>query len=65
MKNLPKLQLIYGNMRALCEAPQMMLRYANVPYTYEMVWDYYGKPWIDVKKEIIFNRIPIFGKATL
>jgi len=59
VKNLPKLQLIYGNMRALCEAPQMMLKYANVPYTYEMVWDYYGKPWVDIKKEIIFNRIPI------
>ena len=24
-------------MRALCEAPQMMLRYANVPYTYEIL----------------------------
>ena len=44
-ENLPKFQLIYFNLRALAEAPQMMLRYASINYSYEMAWDYYGKPW--------------------
>ena len=54
-----KLKLIYGNMRALCEAPQMMMRYSNIEYSYKMVWDHFGKKWVDIKKEIIFNRLPI------
>ena len=45
MIELPRLQLIYFKLRALAEAPQMMMHYANVPYTYEMAWDFYGKPW--------------------
>ena len=49
------LKLIYGNMRALCEAPQMMLHYADIPYEYKMVWDHYGSSWAEVKKDIIFN----------
>jgi len=53
------LKLIYGNMRALCEAPQMMLHYADIPYEYKMVWDHYGSNWAEVKKDIIFNRLPI------
>ena len=53
------LKLIYGNMRALCEAPQMMLHYGNIPYEYKMPWDHYGKSWADVKNDIIFNRLPI------
>ena len=53
------LKLIYGNMRALCEAPQMMLHYADIPYEYSMVWDHYGSSWAEVKKDIIFNRLPI------
>ena len=53
------LKLIYGNMRALCEAPQMMLHYANIPYEYKMVWDHYGSSWAEVKKDIIFSRLPI------
>ena len=47
------LKLIYGNMRALCEAPQMMLHYADIPYEYKMVWDHYGSSWAEVKKNII------------
>ncbi len=53
------LKLIYGNMRALCEAPQMMLHYADIPYEYKMVWDHYGSSWAEIKKDIIFNRLPI------
>ena len=46
-------------MRALCEAPQMMLHYADIPYEYKMVWDHYGSSWTEIKKDIIFNRLPI------
>ena len=53
------MKLIYGNMRALCEAPQMMLHYADIPYEYKMAWDHYGSSWAEVKKNIIFNRVPI------
>ena len=28
-------------------------------YEYKMVWDHYGSSWADVKKDIIFNRLPI------
>ena len=59
MNDQPHLNLIYGNMRALCEAPQMMMRYANVEYSYNMVWDFYKKPWKEIKNKINFNRIPI------
>ena len=41
------MKLIYGNMRALCEAPQMMLHYADIPYEYKMVWDHYGSSWVE------------------
>ena len=46
-------------MRALCEAPQMMLHYADIAYEYKMVWDHYGSSWAEIKKDIIFNRLPI------
>ena len=42
--NMPKLQLIYFNLRALCEAPRMMMHRAGLEYSYEMAWDYYQKP---------------------
>ena len=47
--NIPKLQLIYFNLRALCEAPRMMMHRAGLEYSYEMAWDYYQKPWSEVK----------------
>ena len=52
---MPKLQLIYFNLRALCEAPRMMMDRAGIKYSYEMAWDYYKKPWSEVKKDIIFH----------
>ena len=58
-ENLPKFQLIYFNLSALAEAPQMMLRYASINYSYEMAWDYYGKPWKEAKKDVAFNQLPI------
>ena len=59
MHTYPKLELIYFNVRALAEAPQMMMHYANIPYSYKMAWDYYGEPWIMQKKNAPFNQLPI------
>ena len=59
MTELPRLQLIYFKLRALAEAPQMMMHYANVPYTYEMAWDFYGKPWAEAKPEVAFGQLPV------
>ncbi len=59
MIELPRLQLIYFKLRALAEAPQMMMHYANVPYTYEMAWDFYGKPWAEAKPEVAFGQLPV------
>jgi hypothetical protein len=35
------LQLIYFKMRALAEAPQLLLNYGNIEYDYLMSWDYF------------------------
>ncbi len=56
---MSKLQLIYFNLRALCEAPRMMLHTAGIEYSYEMAWDYFKKPWSNVKKEVIFHKLPL------
>ena len=56
---MKKLQLIYFNLRALCEAPRMMLHQSNISYTYEMAWNYFKKPWTEVKQEVIFHRLPL------
>ena len=54
-----KLQLIYFNLRALCEAPRMMLHNAEIEYSYEMAWNYFKKPWSEIKKDVIFHRLPL------
>ena len=59
MSEQPKLELIYFNLRALAEPPQMMMRYAGVEYCYEMAWDYYGKPWSETKLEVAFGPLPV------
>ena len=46
-------------MRAFTEAIQMQLCYGNVPYTYYMAWEYFDKPWPEMKKEIGFGQLPV------
>ena len=58
MTATPSLRLIYFRLQALAEAPQMMMHYAGVSYAYEMAWDYFGKPWAEVKPDIAFNQLP-------
>lgn len=54
-----ELTLVYFKMRAFAEAPQMMMRYRNQPYRYQMAWDYFGRPWADAKRETPFRQLPM------
>ena len=56
---MTELTLVYFKMRALGEAPQMMLHYRNQPYRYMMGWDYFGKPWADAKRGAAFRQLPM------
>ena len=56
---LPKLDLIYFKMRAFTEAIQMQLCYGRIPYNYYFPWDYFDKPWHEVKKEEGFGQLPL------
>ena len=42
-------------MRALAEAPQLLMHYADIKYNYIMSWDYYDKEWQEVKPQIPFQ----------
>ena len=43
------LKLIYFKMRALAEAPQLLLNYGKIEYDYLMSWDYFDGEWSRVK----------------
>jgi len=53
------LKLVYFKMRALAEAPQLLLHYAGIDYEYQMSWDYYGKEWSQIKPQISFKQLPV------
>ena len=55
---MPKFSLIYFKMRALAETPQFMLNYANIPYSYEMAWDFFDAPWSEIKPSFLYNKLP-------
>ena len=40
-----KLELIYFKMRALAEAPRLLLHYLDIKYEDIMSWNYYDKEW--------------------
>tara|TARA_B100002051_G_scaffold106790_1_gene101786 strand:+ start:154 stop:810 length:657 start_codon:yes stop_codon:yes gene_type:complete len=46
-------------MRAFTEAIQMQLCYGSIPYSYHFPWDYFNKPWHEVKKEVGFGQLPL------
>tara|TARA_Y100000768_G_C23867457_1_gene628771 strand:- start:191 stop:844 length:654 start_codon:yes stop_codon:yes gene_type:complete len=46
-------------MRALAEAPQLLLHYTETEYEYLMSWDYYKKKWPEVKPTISFKQLPV------
>lgn len=53
------LKLIYFKMRALAEAPQLLLNYSGVEYEYLMSWDHFDDAWHNVKPKIPFQQLPI------
>lgn len=53
------LKLVYFKMRALAEAPQMLMHYAGLEYDYIMAWDYFGRDWAAVKPEMMFKKLPL------
>ena len=52
-------KLIYFKMRALAEAPQMLMQCYNVDYEYVMSWDHFDDQWLNVKPHIPFRQLPI------
>ena len=54
-----KLELIYFKMRALAEAPRLLLHYTNIEYEDLMSWDYYDKEWSEIKPNIPFKQLPM------
>ncbi len=53
------LKLIYFKMRALAEAPQLLLHYTKIDYEYLMSWEYYKKKWPEIKPTISFKQLPV------
>ena len=54
-----KLELIYFKMRALAEAPRLLLHYTKLEYDDIMSWDYYGKEWSEIKSKVPFRQLPM------
>jgi len=54
-----KLELVYFKMRALAEAPKLLLHYTKTEYDYVMSWDYYDKEWSEVKSKVPFRQLPM------
>ena len=54
-----KLELVYFKMRALAEAPRLLLHYLDLEYSYIMSWDYYGKEWSETKSKVPFRQLPM------
>ncbi len=59
MENNLKLDLIYFKMRAFAEPAQLLLSYGKFEYKYHMAWDYYEKPWEELKAVIPFGQLPL------
>ena len=53
------LKLVYFKMRALAEAPQMLMRCNDIKYEYVMSWVYFGEPWVGAKQKLNFKQLPM------
>jgi len=53
------LKLVYFKMRALAEAPQMLMRCNGIEYDYVMAWEYFGDTWANAKSQLVFNQLPM------
>ena len=46
-------------MRALAEAPQLLLNYCGINYEYIMSWDHFDDEWSNVKPKLAFKQLPM------
>ena len=53
------IKLVYFKMRALAEAPQLLLKYSGLEYEYLMSWDHFDDVWSNVKPTIPFQQLPM------
>ena len=53
------LKLIYFKMRALAEAPQLLMHFAGIDYEYQMSWDHYDDEWSKIKPQLPFKQLPV------
>ena len=53
------LKLVYFKMRALAEAPQLLLNYCKINYEYIMSWDHFDDEWSSVKPKLAFKQLPM------
>jgi len=53
------LKLVYFKMRALAEAPQLLLNYCEINYEYIMSWDHFDDEWSNVKPKLAFRQLPM------
>ena len=53
------LKLIYFKMRALAEAPQMLMHCNNIQYEYLMSWEHFTDQWVNVKPSLAFKQLPM------
>ena len=53
------LKLVYFKMRALAEAPQLLLNYCGINYEYIMSWDHFDDEWSKVKPKLAFKQLPM------
>ena len=53
------LKLVYFKMRALAEAPQLLLNYCKINYEYIMSGDHFDDEWSNVKPKLAFKQLPM------
>ena len=53
------IKLVYFKMRALAEAPQLLLEYSGLEYEYLMSWEHFDDVWSNVKPKIPFQQLPM------
>jgi len=46
-------------MRALAEAPQLLLNYCGINYEYIMSWDHFDDEWSNIKPKLAFKQLPM------
>ena len=56
---MDSLKLIYFKMRALAEAPLMLMTYTDLKFKYLMAWEYFSEEWEIAKLSIPFKQLPI------